>query len=243
MPKLNQILAIEKNVKNKRENEFTSLYQSVQKPELLTGFSRTYAPRKDGDEMFPAENKVVQIKADDALKKFRQGYAELFNITGTKDRTNCEAKADVVVDGKVLLAQVPATHLLFIEKRLVDLINFIAKIPTLPQDEVWRRDDGVGLYRTEPTESLKTKKLEEWKVIVPSTPQHPAQTQKMTEDVVVGTWKTVKYSGALRAEQRDELLAKAEKLQKAVKFAREEANQTAVTELPSGDAVLTYIFG
>lgn len=243
MPKLNQILAIEKNVKNKRENEFTALYQSVQKPELLSGFSRSYQPKKDGDEMFPAENKVVQIKADEALRKLRQGYAELFNITGVKDRTNCSAKADVMVDGKLLLADVPATHLLFIEKRLVDLINFISKLPVLPQDEVWKRDDGQGLYRTEPTESLKTKKVEDWKVIVPATVQHPARAEKMVEDVVVGTWKTVKYSGALRADQRDELLQRAEKLQKAVKFAREEANQTATAELASGDAVLGFIFG
>lgn len=243
MPKLNQILSIEKNVKNKRENDFTALYQSVQKPELLSGFARTYSPKTEDGEKFPAENKVVQIKADDALKKLRQGYAELFNVTGTKDRSNCDAKADVTVDGKVLMTQVPATHLLFIEKRLVDLINFISKLPTLPQDEQWARDDGLGLYRTAPTETLKTKKVEEWKVIVPATREHPAQSQKMTEDVVVGTWKTVKYSGALRVEQRDELLTKAEKLQKAVKFAREEANQTTTTELASGDSVLGYIFG
>lgn len=243
MPKLNQILAVEKNIKNKRENEFTAIYQQMAKPDLLAGLARTYQPKVEGGETFPPENKVVQLKADEALRRLREGYAELFDVTGQKDLTNCTARADIIVDGQVLLTNVPATHLLFIEKRLVDIINFIGKLPVLSPDEQWARDHSQGLWRTEPVETIKTKKVEDWKVVVPATKEHPAQTQKMVEDVVVGTWKTVKYSGALTAAQRDELLTRAEKLQKAVKFAREEANQTTAATLPSGSAVLGYIFG
>lgn len=242
MPKLNQILAIERNVKNKREDEFTKIHTDLTKADLLFGLSRTYQPLKDDGERFPSENKVVQVRVDDALKKLKAGLAELFDVTAQKDSTNCIAKADVMVDGKLLLASVPATHLLYIEKKLVDLITFIKKLPTLPQDEQWSRNDALGLWETKPAETIKTKKVEDYKVIVPATVQHPAQTAKMVEDVTVGSWKTVKYSGALSVDTVSALLERAEKLQKAVKFAREEANQTQVAGTPTGDAVMGYIF-
>ena len=244
MPKLNQILAIERNVKNKREDEFTQIHQSLAKTDLLFGLSRTYQPLADDGEKFPPENKVVQAKADDMLKKLKTGLAELFDVTAQKDSTNCVAKADVVVDGKVLLTGVPATHLLYIEKKLVDLITFIKKLPTLPQDERWSRDDVLGLWKTDPIETVKTKKIEEvYAVPGTLTKEHPAQLAKKVEDVMVGKWTTVKYSGALTTDQTASLLERAEKLQKAVKFAREEANQTPAVGAATGAAVMGYIFG
>lgn len=242
MPKLNQILAIERNVKNKREDEFTKLHQDLTKSDLLFGLSRSYQPKTEGDEVFPSENKVVQLKAEEALKHLRSGLAELFDVIAQKDATNCLAKADVMVDGKALLSSVPATHLLYLEKKLVDLITFIKKLPVLPQDEQWKRNEAIGLWETAPSETVKTKKVESYNVVVPATKEHPAQAVKETKDIHVGTWKTVKYSGALTADQVSVLLERAEKLQKAVKFAREEANQTPAVALASGAAVMGYIF-
>ncbi len=50
----------------------------------------------------------------------------------------------------------------------------------------------------------------------------------------VGTWKTTHLSGAISVDRKKVLQARIEKYQKAVKEAREEANQTAVVELPTG---------
>ena len=63
------------------------------------------------------------------------------------------------------------------------------------------------------------------------------------EDVVVGYWKTVKFSGALPATRIKELLDRVDKLQQAVKYAREEANNTEVTDQHVGDTVFGYLFG
>ncbi len=79
---------------------------------------------------------------------------------------------------------------------------------------------------------------------MPATPQHPAQVQKIVKDVPEGTWKTVKYSGAMPQDQIDAISERLEKLQKAVKSARAEANTTAVdSSLKPGAAILGYIFG
>jgi len=240
--KLNQLLAVERGIKQKREDEFTKIHQRLQKQELVNGFTKTYQPNDEGGERKPAESKNVQVKATEEVEQLRKGLAELFDVVAMKDRTNCDALADVVVDGAVLVKGVPATHLLFIEKKLTDLITFIKKLPTLSTDEQWNWNEALGLYATEPIETVTTKKVVEHVVVVQPTKEHPAQVKEVSRDVPVGRWKAVKYSSALRESDVRDILERAEKLQKAVKFAREEANQTKVTELSTGRAVLDFIF-
>lgn len=229
--KMNQILAVEKTVKSKREDQFTVIYHNVQKAEMVTGLSRTYQPKDDAGEKLPPESKKVQMKVEDELQRTVQLHAEIFNITAQKDATNCNCKADVVVDGEVLAKDVPATHLLWLEKKLLSLADFISKLPVLSQDVAWQFDAGQGLYRSEPVETIKTKKVEDYKVVSPATVQHPAQVIKTVEDVIVGTWKSVHLSGAIPADRKKTLLSRVEKFQRAVKEAREEANQTPVVDL------------
>jgi tetrahydromethanopterin S-methyltransferase subunit G len=52
----------------------------------------------------------------------------------------------------------------------------------------------------------------------------------------------VKFSGALPAKRVNELLERVEKLQQAVKFAREEANNQEADEQKIGRSVLNYLF-
>jgi hypothetical protein len=232
--KLNQILAVEKTVKSKREDEFTRLYQDVQKTELVTGLSRTYQAKDDEGEKLPPESKKVQVKVEDAISKAVSLLQEIFNITAAKDSTNTKAVADIVVEGEVVRQGVPVTHLLWMEKKLLSIAEFINKLPVLPQDAVWSYDAGQGLYRSEPTQTVKTKKREEWKIIVPPTKEHPAQTQKMVEDVPVGTWTTTQLSGAIPESRKRQLQERCEKYLRAVKEARETANQTEVLPLSTG---------
>lgn len=242
MKRLNQVLATEQAVRKRCEDEFTRVYQGVQKTELVNGFARNYQPKDEDGEKLPAENKKVVMKASDAIRGAKKALTELLDVTATKDNTNCNARADVVVDGQVLLTGVPATHLLFLEKRMVSLIDFIKRLPVLPQDENWRLNEVQGLFETEPVETLKTKKVERHEVVVPPTKEFPAQVAKVTQDVVAGVWKTVKFSGALPPDEVTKLLERAEKLQKALKAARQEANEAPVAAL-STSPILNFIFG
>lgn len=63
------------------------------------------------------------------------------------------------------------------------------------------------------------------------------------EDVPVGTWTTVKFSGALPAQRVNELRTRVEKLADAVRFAREGANETEITDQKIGATVFGYLFG
>ena len=73
--------------------------------------------------------------------------------------------------------------------------------------------------------------------------EHPAQTQLITEDVIAGSWLTIKYSGAMSAPRKKQLLARIEKLSNAVKFAREQANAMDVQDKKCGKEVFDFLFG
>jgi hypothetical protein len=119
--KLNQVIAVEKGTKSRSLAELTEAHHALQKPALLAGISRTYEPKAEDGESFPPESTKVQIRAEEILKKTAEIQTKLFDVIATKDWSNLKARADVVVDNKVLLPQVPVTYLLFLEKELVNL--------------------------------------------------------------------------------------------------------------------------
>ena len=243
MQKLMQVLATEKAAKNGAENEFTAIFRDVQKPDLVNGFIKTYKPRNEDDEVFQPEKKLVQVRVDEQIKTLQRTLIDLFDVTATKDFANQRAVADVLVDGKPILQKVPATHLLFIEKKLVDLIGFAKKLPILDPADVWTKDGAQGLSVAEPSKTYKTKKVAKHDVVVPPTKEHPAQVRDFTEDVIAGEWTTIKQSGALTRERALTIIAQAEKLARAVKYAREEANTVEAPPVHTGAAILGFIFG
>jgi hypothetical protein len=242
MARLNQIIAVEKGIKSRSYAELTEAHQSLQKAALLAGIARNYQPRDEEGEQYPPESTRVQLRAEDVLRQTGLTLTRLFDVTATKDWTNCVARADVTVDGRVLLANVPATYLLFLEKQLTDLRTFIAKLPVLDASESWVLDQAADCWATEPVQTTRTKKIPRNHVKAEATEKHPAQVEVYYEDVVVGHWRTVKFSGALPAARVKELLGRVDTLQHAVKFAREEANNTEVTDQRVGESVFGYLF-
>lgn len=79
-------------------------------------------------------------------------------------------------------------------------------------------------------------------VLYAATPEHPAQTQLITEDVLAGYWSTVKQSGAMPATEKLALLERIDKLLRAVKDAREAANMIDEVKVPDvGAAIFNYL--
>jgi hypothetical protein len=242
MARLNQIIAVEKGVKSRSFQDLTEAHHSLQKPTLLTGISRTYRPKDEEGEQLPPESTRVQVKSEDVIRQTVDVMTKLFDVTATKDWANCTAKADVIVDGQVLLKDVPATYLLFLEKQLVDLHTFVKKLPILDASESWSYDQSADAWATEPVQTVRTKKIPRNHVKAEATEKHPAQVEVYYEDVTVGYWRTIKFSGALPARRVNDLLERVEKLQQAVKFAREEANNAEAEDVKIGAKVFQYLF-
>lgn len=242
MTLLHQVLALEPGVRSRADKKLTELHRKLGKPALLSGLTRTYKPRDAEGETLPGEKTSVQVKADDALALAAQAFTEVFDVVATKDFGNTEAKADVVVNGEILIEDAPATYLLWLEKKLADLHTFVEKLPTLDPAEVWTYDENSGSYRTDTLVSTRSKKVPRNHVKAEATDRHPAQVDVYYEDVIVGDWSAVKFSGALPATRVSRLLSRVEAVQDAVKAARQQANTVEIPQVKVGAKLFDYVF-
>lgn len=239
---LNQIIAIQKGVISQAERGLTSIYHKLQKGGLLSGISRTYQPLDELGEQLPPESTRVQLNVEDALKEVAGLLTRLFDVTATKDYANCSAFGNVVVDGVTILEDVPVTYLLFLEKQLVNLHTLVVKLPTLDPSSAWSYDLTSASWRADQVRTTRTKKVPRNHVKAEATDKHPAQVEVYHEDVVVGYWTKVDFSGAMPQDRVNEIAARVEKLQEAVKFGREQANGREVTDQSIGSVVFGYLF-
>ena len=243
MAKLNQIIALIPSKKANSKKVLEEAYHLLQKPPLFDGIARKYEPKDAEGDKLPPEQKMPQWTVEHLVKKCKEALSEMLDVVATQDKANTVAIADIVVDGKVLVPTCPVTHMLFLEKQLVDLHNFAEKIPTPDPSELWNFNGTAGYLETPPSQSTRTKKVPKNHIKYEATKEHPAQVETYHEDVLVGYWTTTKFSGAMAAVDKASLLKRIRKLQEAVKTAREEANSKQVEPIKEGGALLNYIFG
>lgn len=243
MAKLHQILAILKGVKARTDSEITKQYQQIQKSALTAGLSRNYSPLNEDGQKLPSENSPVRLRVYDALEDVSSNMVQQFNLVYEVEAANQKANADLVVDGQVLLPQVPVTYLLYLEKKITDWRTIVSKLPVLDSARKWTWDESAGLHRSEPVSTIKTTKVPEVVVKYPATDKHPAQTEMFTKDVPQGTWVTEELSGAVTVGAAKAMLARADAVLSAIKMAREAANQVETVKVDVGTEVLGYLKG
>lgn len=243
MTLLHQIIAIEPGVKSKATKALTETYRFLGKPAIFAGLSRTYQPKDDEGDTLPAESTLVQKTVAEILDQTALDLTRLFDVTITKEVGNTIAKADIILDnGDVLLADVPVTYLLFLENKLTDLFTFVSSLPTLDPAQHWTLDSNTGLYVADVVETTRTKKVLKAFVKAEATDKHPAQVDTYNEDIVVGTWSKRDSSGAIPLTRKNELLARVDELQRAVKFAREKANSIEIEDVHVGEIIFNHLF-
>ena len=213
----------------------------VQKVDLTTGVSRTYRPKDEDGDQLPSESKRVQLTVGEANNEFREALSALFDVAATQDWGNCDAKADVEVNGKTVINDAPVTYLLFLEKQLKDIHTYVNNLPVLDPGENWGYDDAKGCY-TCSSDTTRTKKVPRNHVMAEATDKHPAQVNLYHEDVVVGYWTTTKMSGAMKKGDKDTMIRRVRELQDAVKVAREKANSVDVEIKKVSNDIFEYIF-
>lgn len=242
-PKLCEVIAVATGRKGETQKAVTEMYHKLQKGELFDGLSRTYKPRDEDGEALPGEQKSPQLRVKDLIGEASDKWAELFDVTLTLDAGNCTAKSDIVVDDVVVMAQVPVTTLLFLEKQLGDVKSFISKIPVPDPSLTWQHDANQDLLATAPIQTVRTQKKQKAIVLYDATDKHPAQTQLITEDVSAGDWTVIHYTSRISTRERNKMLDRVNKLIDAVKTARERANSIHVPKLKGGADLLKFVFG
>lgn len=237
MGKLNQVIAVVAPKKKQAKDVETKAYHDMKKPELFSGISRTYTPREEDGDKLPPESKNVQATCGKIIEEVSKALQDMLDAVATQDWANCQARATI------LGLQVPVTYMLYLEKQLTDLKTFVTALPTLDPGEVWTYDENSDSYASSPSETVRTRKVTEFVVAVQPTEHHPAQVKEVSKDVVAGYWKTIKFSGAMPAKEKNEILDRLRQLQEEVVKAREEANSMEVTPVKIGQRLMDFVFG
>jgi len=175
------------------------------------------------------------------LNEAAQSLGEMFDVIATQEWANCEAKADVVVDGEVVLKEVPVTYLLFLEKQVVDFATMVAALPTLDPAYEWSFNESQGCYATPSVQTTRTKKVLRNHVRAEATDKHPAQVDVYNEDIVAGYWSTVTYSGAISVTDKKKLLARVAAVIDSIKAAREQANGIEAPSIEVGKKLFGFL--
>lgn len=245
MTKLNQVVGLVVGAKQEANKRTAPLFHNLKVPALFVGLTQRYEPLEEGGEQLPDDNTKVQITVPEILDLFREPNSRMLDLISTAENANTEARADVTVDGETIIKDAPVTFLMQFQKFLEQEVRgLVQAIPVLDPSQDWNPSatGRRGEYETDETKTHRTKKVAKPIVLYPATDKHPAQTQLVNEDVLAGYWHKKKFSGAVPAQRKDELLKRVETLIAAVSTAREAANDREVVDKPVGKQVFDYLF-
>ena len=246
MEKLHEILAVEKSLEVVAKKLSAETARTFEKDNLFLGFVKSL-------EMFTEENaklnttdvQSLETTVDENINYIVKPLAKYWDNVLAKDLTNQQARADVVVDGAVLVEDVPATFLLGMETKLNELRKVYEHIPTLAPGIKWIPDVSnakAGVFMTsDDIVSFKTQKESGFAVAYEATKEHPAQVSKEEKIVSVGKYSTVRYSGMLTPVEKARRLENIDTLIGAVKKARMRANSIEVVRDDVGRVLLDFI--
>ena len=248
MSKLHEVLAVESDLEETSrkilEEAFTTF---IKKANHFEGYHKTlkmFDEERSGEEDGQAEHKAMVTTVPAKLEYVRGSIEKYYDLLLQKERTNQEAKADLEVDGKLLAKDLPATFLLGMESRLKKLRPMIEAIPTLDPGVAWipDPDQGANIYKSKfPETKQKQDKVSEFVVVTEATPQHKAQYEKLTKNVVSGTYSTQHWSGKITPGEKSAYLGRLDRLIQAVKKARQRANTAEVVKCEVGKEILDYL--
>ena len=247
--KLHALLAVYENLKGqatKVRGELAGTFKG--KRSLFEGRRKTFTSNEEANTVPVTEDQQeIQSTVKKEIEWIQPYLARFYDAAYQIDVANTEAKADIETeDGVVLIAGVPTTTLLQLEKRVQELREFIEAIPTLNAEKSFQPDPekGDGYYKAREIVKTRTKKTKKALVLYPHSDKHPAQTQLIDEDVPIGTILEQEWSALLTPALKAGLLDRAEILYRAVTRARSKANEQEidVRDKKIGKTLLDFVF-
>lgn len=164
-----------------------------------------------------------------------------------KEFANQTAKADVIVDGVVLIKDAPALFLLGMETSLKQLRDVYEGAPTLPPGIEWVHAPEIGsnIYKmSAPDKDLKTLKVTDHKQLRQSTDKHPDTWVVVETAKNVGEFTVNKSTGVISVADKAALITRFDKLLMAIKDARTRANEVEVVMTNKcSDNVFRFLHG
>jgi len=247
MSKLHELLAVEsdlESVSKKTTEEAIKTFKSKTQHFLAMHRVCEMFDEESRDQAPPDEFLSMVTTVHDKLDYVGGKIGKYYDAVLQKELTNQTTKADLVIDGKVIEKDLPATFLLGLETKLKKIRELYESIPTLAPGVEWVPDENQGsdvFKMKHPEEKYKTAKTFQHKVLYDATKEHPAQIERWEETVNVGKFTKDVWSGMISSADKAILLGRLDKLLQAVKKARQKANNIKVIKRDIGRTLLDYI--
>lgn len=248
---LHELLAVEQGLAETTNRVTKETAKTLDtKKSLFEGMSKSHSVFNEEDEHLKqaTEYKEVQSTVDEQLDFLGAEVARYYDVVLQKEDANQRAKADIVVDGTTIATDVPSIVLLSMEKKLASLLDVYNAIPTLDAAKAWEVDPAyakAGVFRTKhTTERMQTVTSKKYVEVSPATQHHKAQIAEQETIDTVGKYTITEFSGAISSYEKAERIKRLTALIRAVKSARQRANNAEVnSDLTFGAAIFSYING
>lgn len=248
MPQLHELLAVEQSLATNSANCLKSVTRNLSGKSLFSGLTKSHERFAEDEQHLTAatEVKEVQSTVDMQLDFLTTEMSKYFDTYAAKEATNQTAKADIIIDGRKLAENVPATVLLGMESKLAQLVEVYKALPTLDASVAWEAAPEAslpGIFRTKhAVETFQTQTEKKYNVVTPATQHQQAIVDKYDETTNVGKYTRVDFSGAITSFDKAERIARLGELIRAVKKARQRANQAEIVSFDNfGSALFSFI--
>jgi len=250
-PVLHELLAVEQGLAE-TSNRITkdTLKNLAERGALFVGMTKDHTVNDEEKQYLKqaTEVKEVQSTVDEQIDYMSNELAQYYDVVFQKEAANQTAKADIVVGETTLCKDVPSIVLLGMEKKLNSLLAVYNAIPTLDTAKSW--EPAVGYAKanvwkaTYPEERQHTVTAKAWKEVSPATKEHQAQLKEVETTEVIGKYTINNFSGAITSLEKAERIQRLTALIRAVKEARQRANNTeVVTSTGFGKALFDFVNG
>jgi hypothetical protein len=248
MPALHEVLAVERDLENVSKKLRTESIKTLGKESLFNGQVRTLTMFDEAQAMSNSiEHQELTTTVNENLEYLVDKIAEYWDVVATKDATNQNAVADIIIDGQVLVSDVPVNTLLGLEQKLGELRAVYEAIKTLPPGIKWIADtqsEKPGVFvSVHPEVSFKTEQTIKGIELSPATKEHPAQVQSTKVVTNIGKYEITRQCGMMTPLGKAEKIERLDILLRAVKKARMRANSVEVKDFKLGHTLLGFING
>lgn len=245
MGKLHELLAVEADRKKASERLVQESIKTFKKENLFSGAVKRTEMFDEDEQKVPDEVLKLETTVDENLQYSLEALVKYWDTVAQKDSSNMLATSDVIVDGKTILKDVPATTLLGMEKKINELRNLYNAIPTLPPGINWVSDtthEKADVYRNaNDLVTFKTMKDTEYRTVAEPTKEHPAQVAQLNVTKNIGKFITTKWSGMITPYEKARRITNIERILSAIKKARQRANSAKTMDIKIGKAIMDFI--
>lgn len=239
--KLYEVLALEPDLQDKAKEAFATITRLFGGGEFFIKRVKSYRAVLEDEPELQNEETAMAYTVADLLEEYAKVEGDFLNIALTKENTNAETGAELMVDGVVLASALPATALLNLESRLAEIRRLYEQIPTIDPSGKWEIDDMTGAWKAGPYTRPKFKKVRRAQVLYEATDNHPAQVEAYTEDIPAYEVSETVWNSKFTIAEKQSRIKRIDKLAQEAKAARLRANDVEASRIRISDKLFKYI--